>query len=282
MPIPTLDDGLAGTVNTPIPLLKGASGTVVAGRAHSFWMGAGVPGAGAAAANTAGGVVPTNATAGAIRHVNPASGTAHLSGGDLALSAQAGIVLICDRLLHIQGNSGGTAIDETSTASQTINSTTLPSRCPTSAIDETPSTNGYGVLAMVEVVSALGAGTPTLTLGYTNDAGSTGHTGANIIATAASPIVGSAYIFGLQAGDTGVRSIQSYQQSATWTSGQINLVLFRIVRAFSCVATGMPAMLDPISAGGPRIYDVSCLFAMVIPQTTTTTALSGLLNVTNV
>lgn len=282
MPIPTLDDGLAGNINTPIPLLKAVSGTLVAGRAHSFWTRAGSPGAGAAAANTAGGVVPTASTAGAIRHVNPATGTAHLSGGDLSLSAQRGLVLICDRLLHIQGNSGGTAIDETLTTAQTINSTTLPSRCPTSAIDETPSTNGYGVLAAVEVVTALGAGTPTLTIGYTNDAGTAGRTANSILATAASPIVGSTYIFGLQAGDTGVRSWQTYQQSATWTSGQINLVLFRVVRAFSCVQAGVPAMLDPIASGGPRIYDNSCLYAMVIPETTTTTALTGFLNISNV
>ena len=272
--IPTLDDAVAGAK----PLVaagKVATGTLVAGRPVSLWTIAGNPGAGAAAANTAGGVVPTSATAGALSRANPASGEAHLLNWTSGSSAQPGTLLLCDRLLHIQGNSGGTAIDETLTTSQTINSTTLPSRCPTDAVDNTPSTNGYSVHAAVEVVSATGTGTPTLTLGYTNSAGTASRSATNIDATVATSATGSFYRIGLQAGDVGVRSIQTYQQSATWTSGQVNLVLYRVIAVAPILAAGVPAPLDWISSGGPRIYDDSCLFFVFVPSTTTTTLISS-------
>ncbi len=274
MAIATLDDAVAGA-RPPVFFSKNVSGTLVAGRPHSFWTIGGNPGAGAAAANTAGGVVPTAATAGALSRGNPSAAEAHLLEFTGFASAQAGTLLLCDRLLHIQGNSGGTAIDETLTTSQTINSTTLPSRCPTSAISDTPSTNGHGVFIGVEVVSATGAGTPTLTLGYTNSDGTAGRTATNTDATVASSIAGSFYRIGLQAGDVGVRSIQTYQQSATWTSGQLNLVLYRPIKAIPCPLANVPTMVDWISGGGPRIYDDSCLFFIFVPNTTTTTMIGG-------
>lgn len=275
--IPTLNDAQAGA-RQPFPFGKVATGTLVAGQPRSLWYLAGTPGAGSAPAATAGGVVPTNATAGSMPHGNPASGEAHLmtlSGGS---SGQAGTLLLCERLLHIGGNSGGTAIDETLTTSQTINSTSLPSRCPTSATDETPSTNGFGVQIGLEVSTATGAGTPTLTVGYTNDAGTAGRSATNRDAATATAAIGSFFRFGLQAGDTGCRSIQTYQQSATWTSGQVNLVLYRVLASLPFLGAGIPADKDLYALGLPRIYDNSCRFWLFIPSTTTTTIISGLLN----
>lgn len=280
MAIATLNDAVAGA-RPPVYFAKNVTGTMVAGRPHSLWTIGGNPGAGSAAANTAGGVVPTNATAGALSKGNPSAGEAHLLDLLGVSSAQPGTLLLCDRLLHIQGNSGGTAIDETLTSSQTINSTTLPSRCPTDAIDDTPSTNGHGIYIGVEVVTATGAGTPTLTLGYTNSAGTAGHTATNSTPTVASSIAGTFYRIGLQAGDVGVRSIQTYQQSATWTSGQLNLVLYRPIKAIPIPATGIPTQVDWLSGGGPRIYDSSCLFFIFVPNTTTTTLLSGVFTETH-
>lgn len=280
MAIATLDAAVAGA-RPPVMFAKNVSGTLVAGRPHSFWTIGGNPGAGAAAANTAGGVVPTQATAGALSRGNPSGAEAHLLDLLGVSSAQPGTLLLCDRLLHIQGNSGGTAIDETLTTSQTINSTTLPSRCPTSATDDTPATTGHGIFIGVEVVTATGAGTPTLTLGYTNSAGTAGRTATNTDPTVASSIAGTFYRIGLQAGDVGVRSIQTYQQSATWTSGQLNLVLYRVIKAIPVPAAGIPTQVDWLSGGGPRIYDDSCLFFIFVPNTTTTTMISGVLTETH-
>lgn len=280
MAIATLNDAVAGA-KPLVPMGKAATGTLVAGRPMSLWTLAGNPGAGAAAANTAGGVVPTQATAGALSRANPAAGEAHLLNWVAGSSAQPGTLLLCDRLLHIQGNSGGTAISSTITTAQTINSTTLPSRCPTSAIDDTPSTNGYGVQMGVEVVTATGAGTPTLTMGYTNSDGTASRTATNSDPTVATSIAGTFYRIGFQAGDVGARSIQSFTLSATWTSGQLNLVMYRVVAALPILATGVPAPGDWISLGGPRIYNDSCLFFIFVPSTTTTTQISGWSNETN-
>ncbi len=274
MAIATLDAAVSGA-RIPVPWQKLNGGTLVAGRPHSYWTIGGNPGAGAAAANTAGGVIPTNTTAGAMSRGNPVSGEAHVLNNLGIAALQSGTLMLCDRLLHIQGNSGGTAIDETLTTSQTINSTTLPSRCPTSAIDDTPSTNGHSVLVGVEVVTATGAGTPTLTLGYTNSDGTAGRTATNIDATVNSSIAGAFYRIGLQAGDVGVRSIQTYQQSATWTSGQLNLVMYRVIQMIPCIS-GQSTMLDWISGGGPRVYDNSCLFWIFVPLTTTATGIGGI------
>lgn len=280
MAIATLDAAIAGS-RPPVAINKNVSGTMVAGRPHSLWTIGGNPGAGAAAGTTAGGVVPTNATAGALSHSNPSGAEAHLLDWLAVSSAQPGVVMLCDRLLHIGGNSGGTAISSTITTAQTINSTTLPSRCPTSGTDDTPSTNGYGVQVAAEIVTATGAGTPTLTLGYTNSDGTASRTATNSDPAVASSIAGSFYRFGLQAGDVGVRSIQSLTLSATWTSGQINLVMYRVLKAIPLAAAGTPTMIDWISGGGPRIYDSSCLFLVFVPNTTTTTLISGVLTETH-
>lgn len=280
MAIATLDDAVAGA-RPAMVFAKNATGTLVAGRPFSLFRSAGAPGAGAAAANTAGGVVATQTTAGAMTRGNPASGEAHLLDWNGVSSAQGGALLLCDRLIAIGGNSGAAAISNTITTAQTINSTTLPSRCPTSAIDDTPSTNGHGIQIGVEIATATGAGTPTLTLGYTNEAGTAGHTATNINPTVASSAIGTFYRIGLQAGDAGVRSIQTFTLSATWTSGTVNLVLYRVLKAIPLSTAGIPTQVDWISGGGPRIYNDSCLFFVYVPNTTTTTLISGVLTETN-
>jgi hypothetical protein len=280
MAIASLDAALAGA-RPSVAFGKVATGALIAGQPRSLWYLAGNPGAGAAAANTAGGVVTTSSTAGALSHGNPASGEAHLMTLTAGSSGQAGTLLLCDRLLQIQGNSGGTAIDETLTTSQTINSTTLPARCPTSATDDTPSTNGYGTLVGVEVAAATGAGTPTITIGYTNDAGTTSRTATNLDAATATAAVGSFYRISRQAGDTGVRSIQTYQQSATWTTGQVNLVMYQVLAAIPLIAAGVPSQADLFALGLPRIYNNACLFWLFVPSTTTTGIISGVMSETH-
>ena len=119
------------------------------------------------------------------------------------------------------------------------------------------------------------AGTDSIITDSANSAGTASRSATNIDATVATSAAGSFYRIGLQAGDVGVRSIQTYQQSATWTSGQINLVLYRVIAVAPILAAGVPAPLDWISSGGPRIYDDSCLFFVFVPSTTTTTLISS-------
>lgn len=268
MAISTLDQASAGS-RPPVALAKAATGVVVAGRPWSSWATAGTPGAGGYD-TTAAGATRTSATAGAILKSDPTGGQFSYLYKFLGVSsAQGGVLYLVDRLWQ------GGGLNPTLTTAQTVNSVAWPSRCPTSATDDTPSINGHGVLVGLEVSASTGAGTPTLTLTYTNSAGTGSRTSTNIDPTVASSAAGTFYRFGWQAGDAGIRSIQSYQQSATWTSGTINLVAYRIVGSIPLIGAGIPAQIDWVSGGADRIYDSACLQMLYVPQTTTTTLITG-------
>lgn len=260
MAITTLDGALAGMKPASF-YSKAVSGTLVAARPFTPFYTAGVPGAATAPSPGLAGAALTT-YAGQIP-VPAASNNTYLARFSGVSSAQAGVLLLCDRLWH---NSGFTI---TSTGAQTINSVAWPAR------DMNGSTNGVGVILGVEVSGATGAGTPTITVSYTNDANTSGRTGTNSVATVASSAVGSFYPIGLQAGDTGVRSVQTLTLSATWTSGTMHLVAYRVLASLELGAAGLPNAIDALTSGMPRCYDNTVPFLVYIPQTTTTTQLTG-------
>jgi hypothetical protein len=113
--------------------------------------------------------------------------------------------------------------------------------------------NGQGVFAYITPVVNMGAGSPTLQLNYTKPGGTAGRLTP---AAPSLPVANSAAAVGqilysgtgvgktgpfipLQAGDNGILSIQSIQQSATMTSGVYAIVL--------CKMIGLPM---PISTQG--------------------------------
>ncbi len=269
MAITTVDGALAG-MQQPRFISKAVTATLVAGRPASLWSLAGSPGAGSFD-TTLNGVTLSSTSAlvnGQIPHYNPASGSAYLA-RFAAKATQAGVVMLMDRLWH----NGGFTI--TSTGSQSITSPTWPSRCPTSGTDDTAATTGHGVMLAVEVSAATGAGTPTITIGYTNSAGTASRTATNIIATVASSAIGATYFIGLQAGDVGVRSVQSLTLSATWTSGTINLVAYRYLTEVTVGAAFVPGDADILTGGRPILYDGTVPWLVFQPNTTTASNISG-------
>lgn len=259
MAITTADQLLAG-MRPAHDFLKSVTPTLVAGRPHSLFYLSGMPGAATASAAGLAGEALTS-YAGALPFGNPSSGSAYLA----RFQAQAtipGTLLLCDRLWH---NSGFTI---TSTGAQTVDSVAWPAR------DANGATDGVGILCGVEVSAATGAGTPTLTLGYTNAANATSRTATNVIATVASSAIGAFYPIGLQAGDTGIRSIQNLTLSATWTSGTIHLVAYRILARLDLGATPINA-IDALTGGMPKAYDNTVPFLIFIPSTTTASVISG-------
>lgn len=271
MAITTLDGALAGMQPTR-PIIKAATPTLVAGLPQSLWYLNGAPGAGSApSATTAGGTALSSSSAlvaGQIPHTDPGSGNSYL-GRFTGAAGQAGTLLLCDRLLHDGANSAGSAISVTSTSAQTINTTTLPAR------DQNGATAGAGVLCGIEVSTATGSGTPTLTVGYTNSAGTTGRSATNIQASVASSPVGTFYPIGLQAGDTGVSQVTSLQLSATWTSGALAIVLYRVLAALELPLAGVPNAIDALTAGFPQLFNGVVPFLIFVPSTTTATSVSG-------
>jgi hypothetical protein len=260
MALTTVNSVLAG-LQYPRQIAKSATGTLVAGRPHSLHYLAGAPGAGVAPTPGIGGEVLTTLT-GQIPFSNPVSGETRLAkfGG---MATQAGRLLLCDRLWQ---NSG---LDVTSTAEQTFTgSATIPAR------DVNGLAVGDGVYAGVEVSTVTAAGTPTLTLKYTNQAGTAGQTATNVVSTVASSIAGTFYPIGLAAGDTGIQKAQSLQLSATWTSGTIHVVLYRIICELDLQAQ-IPNSVDYLSSGFPKMYNNTVPFLIFVPNTTTTSIITS-------
>lgn len=263
MAIQTVDGVIAG-LQAPRPFAKAVGGTMVAGRPISYWGVGGRPAAGSWD-NTLNGVTLSSSSsnvAGQLPFSDPASGNTYLARFQ-GQATIAGCLMLCDRLWH----NGG--INITSTSPQAITTPTWPLR------DENGASSGKGVYVGVEVSAAVGAGTPTLTLGYTNSDGTAGRTGTNVLATAASPVANTFYEIGLQSGDVGVRSVESFTLSATWTSGTINLVAYRILAMLELTGAQTPNAIDAITGGFPRMYNGSVPFFMFIPQTTTTSNIVG-------
>lgn len=263
MAITTLD-GIISGAKYPRRFLKALGGTMVAARPISYWGVGGNPGPGSWD-STLNGVSLTAPIAGQIPFDNPVSGNTYLA----RLQAQAtiaGQLLLCDRLWH----NGGITI--TSTSPQAIASPAWPSR------DANGLTAGTGVFIGVEVSAGAGAGTPTLTLDYTNSDGVAGRTGTNVIPTAASPNANTFYEIGVQAGDVGVRSVQNFTLSASWSSGTINLVAYRVLAAMELQLAQTSNAIDAITGGFPRLFDGTVPFFLFVPSTTTTTGISGTLN----
>lgn len=258
MTITTLDGAIAG-FQLPQPFHKVGTTMEAAGVPHTFWYTAGRPGAATANAAGVNGQAVSAPYAGQIPRNDPGSGNAHLA----RLSATAsvsGSLLLIDRLWE---NSG---LSVTSTSAQAITPATLPAR------DLNGSTNGEAVMAAIEWSAAGGAGTPTVTLTYTDQSGNTGATGTFVGQT--TPAAGTFEIFSLAAGDTGIRAPTSFIQSATRTSGTMHLVLFRILAQVDVVG-GIGGAIDVLTSGMPRIYDDSVLQLVWLPNATTAFALMG-------
>ena len=270
MAIATLDGVLAG-FKPPVPYAKVATPTLVAGRPHSLWYLAGSPGAGLTPANTAGGVSLSSTSAlvsGQLYHQDPVSGNSYLA-RFAAAATQPGCLMLCDRLMQVGGNSGGTAISVTTTTAQTINTGTLPTR------DSAGLSDGDMVQWGLEVITATGAGAATPAIGYTNSSGTTTRTASLVDTYVASSAIGAFYRFGLQAGDDGIRSVQSLTLSVSMTSGSIALVAYRVLACLELPGGFIPNAIDALTSGFPQEYNGVVPFLIFVPSTTTATSVSG-------
>jgi hypothetical protein len=262
MAITTLDGIVAGA-QQPRIFAKALTGTLVAGKHMSLFYLAGFPAAATACTAGIGGEVLTS-YAGQIPFTNPSSGYTYLTRFE-GQSTQLGCLMLCDRLWQ---NSG---LDITSTGEQIFTGAAqIPPR------DRDGTNTGNGVFGAVEVSSATGAGTPTLTLKYYDQGNNlTATGGTNIVSTVASSGAGYFYIIGLEAGDTGIQKPYSLTLSATWTSGTIHVVLFRIIAILELTAAHTGNAIDALSSGFPKLYDNSVPFLVFLPNTTTSSNTSG-------
>lgn len=259
MAITSLDQLIAGML-PPIEFLKVGSTMEAAGVMHSFLYTAGNPGAGVAPTPGLNGAALTT-YAGQIPFSNPGgSARSYLARLEAAASVP-GRLMLADRLWH---NSG---IVVTTTGPQGITTPTWPAR------DRNGATAGDGVQIALEVSALMGnAAITNTTLLYTNSAGTNSRVAIARFPASAQP--GTFVRFELQAGDTGVQSIQSLTLGTSYVSGTMHLVAYRSLATLPvAVNTGQAA--DAVALGMPRLYDNSVPFLLWLPTATTATTVQG-------
>lgn len=157
-------------------------------------------------------------------------------------------------------------------------------------------TNGAGVQAIFfnPSATALGAGTPNLSLGYTNSAQATGRATPTVLPigkTAASNSIilysgtGAGkynYTTPLQSGDAGIAEINTIQNSTSYVSGSYSVALVRELTRFPLNVLGQSAERNLMFEfpSMPRVYDGAALYFLLGSGVATpvNSGLSGLLN----
>ena len=167
-----------------------------------------------------------------------ASGQLTILGGCLTTIDGGQAVILVD-MLNISGGLSGTV-----TTTQTTN-------LPTATL--TRFTSGEGVMAGLCIWTAIGTTGTTVTVSYTNQAGTSGRV------TTANPTIGGVNFreagrilpIPLLAGDTGVRSVESVTLAGTTaTAGNFGVCLFKPLAIMALNDVQGPHLIDAVSTGG--------------------------------
>lgn len=206
------------------------------------------------------------ATAAGIQHGGDVGGFKQIINAS-AFSASATTMPAIFMLVDLLGFYPITTV--TTTGAQTLNNTvTLPRY-----------TDGAGVQAIVVPSTVMGAATPTITLGYTNSAGTAsratpsapalplGNTAAAVSSVVYSGTGSGKYgpFMPLANGDAGIRSVQSINLSASYVSGVLNLLLVKPLLTLPMTTIGVAAERDLLNQvpSLPKVYDGACLAWMM-------------------
>jgi hypothetical protein len=184
------------------------------------------------------------------------SGSLQLLGAKIGSSSVSGLSVILVDLLNLQGG-----INSSITGSQTTN-------LPTAAL--TRYTSGEGVMAGVYIENQVGSTATTFTVGYTNQAGTSGQTStATVIGGTGNREAGAIIPIPLAIGDTGVRSVNSINLAASVGGTAIGVCLFKPLAMLSMESFTGRSDLDMVSTGGvigqfAEINPDACLTLMLI------------------
>lgn len=190
----------------------------------------------------------------------PDSSTGQLAilGGRFNTSDTAGVSLTVIDLLN---HSGG--LNATVTTEQTTN-------LPTAAL--TRHTSGEGVMAALICYAQNGSTATTVTVRYTNQSGTPNQVSTSV------QFGGSGYrevnrliLIPLQAGDTGVRSVEGVTfASSTGSNANVGVVLFKPLTVFALENTSGAMPIDAITGGMVGALapfdDDACLTCMMITR----------------
>lgn len=261
MTISTVDDIAAGlAVSQDIRVLKNITACKAVGSFESSWLAVGWPGAGVASPvyTVGSGYICDKSTPGAFQYQNAA--TKNYLAKLFASSVIAGTWRIFDRLWSCSGMgfAAGTY------------TVTTPGALPARITDF-----GLGCEIWVEQFVAAGAASGTLTINYKNPAD--GAEAGIIPAVVSAPVIGQMQPVPLALGATGVRSIVSAVNSATWTSGSWGLTICKHVASIEVPLGGIGKTLDWAAIGLEPIPNDPCLFAIWQGGATTATQVQSTL-----
>lgn len=257
MSITTQDGLIAGLGAAQKLIVAKANVTSVAGRTTSMWSGAGQPGVGSTTlGQAAAGAVPVDTDLGFMKFTNPGAGNSYV-GGVRGNSAANGLVVIYD-VLWVWGSGGSGWVVTTTTAQNTSSPAALTR----------PDANGTNTELLLECLTTMGAGAATPVASYTNSDGTAGRT-TTAMGYNGTSIIGSIYNFPLQAGDNGVKTVQSLTLSTTMTSGTARVMIARRVAEFP-VSANIGFTYDAMDVGLPRVYDDAALLVAFIPNSIAT------------
>ncbi len=251
MAITTLDGLIGGTKGAGHVFKNATKPAVAAGFWASYWAAGVIPAVGVlAVGNTTAGVIPTEATAGAMAFTDPTGGTTSYVMGATVLSTVTGTVYLYDRTYHL-----GALVPASGAYAGPVTGTVM----------DRPA-DGAGLEMWAEIVTALSAAAHTVTVTY-NDQSAASSTGTVILA--ASAPIARMYPVTLEAGDSGVQRITGVSGSATPPTGTFNLLTARPIIRVGVIAN-VPVRLGIPDCGLRPLYANSCLALAFFNPTGTT------------
>ena len=244
----TTRDGLVAAIaaSQDISFYK-ASMTSAAGFWSSLWAEAGFPSAGSLSiGNTANGVVPTDATAGAPV-IDAFTGDTGYVGAWGCLSSATGAVVLYDRVFH-----AGSFVMSSLT---TLNLTSQPSYA-----SRVPGSNWRECEIWIEVNTVFSASAVTLAVNYQDG----NNAAQNTVTTGSLTGYPTKRMFPLAlANNTGVQRINSVTIGGATNTGTFNIVVLRrLVRSVVATANIGEPRLDFFRTGGQIVFADSCLALM--------------------
>jgi hypothetical protein len=252
---------------------KVAAAALAASAGYSFWAVGSQPAAGSFGGTTPGlWVAQDSSTAGALSFANPtAPDTLHLSLVGAVPSASAGQLLIYDRLGQIEY----LPLQDGSLPETTSITSDFTARLGT----------GEGAQLFAEMPTSVLAAGAQFYVTYTNQAGVSGRTSETIVCSTISSAAtgrfpfGNKFFIGLQAGDTGVRSVQSVVLTASsGTAGvKMNLVACNPLTVLPLTTANIYVERDLVlsTVQLPRIRNNACIAFALLSSGTNTPNING-------
>ncbi len=252
-----------------VTLTKTQAATSVAAQLHTLWDRAGNPGAASlAVGNTTNGLIPTDATTGAPSINDFAAGAYGYVSAVLFSSTVACRLELFDRLFHV-GSISLTALATTTLSAQPSYAARVTLYDP---ITDASAVDYKGLRIFVEINTTVSATATTVSVSYTNQAGTSGRT-AGPTASLSGFVTGRLVELPLQAGDTGVQQINSVTVGGTVaTAGTFNLIVARPLWQGRVRSANDGDANGWAQVGFAQVFQDSCLWLVCAADSTSTGA----------